>query len=93
MKHETGLLTALLRRTGLPRELDPHRFFIQWIGSGELTVERHHGIVSFGSEQIRLSTEQGVLSVSGEGLVLEQLTDSTAKILGSVSSVTIEAKS
>ena len=93
MKHERKLLSAILRKSDLPRELDRHRFWLEWIGNDEITIEQHRGILCFSDDTIRFSTEQGVLAVCGSALCLEHLSDTSAKVLGSITSVSIEAKS
>ncbi len=77
----------------LPEELDPHRFFVQWIGNGACLIEQHRGILCFAATEIRFLTEQGVLTVCGDALVMDCLTDVRARVSGSVRSVSLEAKS
>lgn len=74
-------------------DLDPHLFFVQWLGGCECLIEQHRGILCFALHEIRFRTEQGVLSIEGEELVLEQMTDSRAKVCGNIRSVALEAKS
>ena len=93
MKREHGILTRFLRKTDLPRELDTHRFFVQWFGPDECTVEQHRGILCFERTAIRFSTEQGILTIAGDSLLLEQLTDTGARIRGTIASVSLEGKS
>ena len=77
----------------LPEELDPHRFFVQWIGEGACLIEQHRGILCFEQTLIRFMTEQGVLSVEGDGLMMDCLTNARAKICGCVRSVSLQADS
>ena len=93
MKHNRKLIRRIIWAADLPPELDPHSFFVQWIGSDECLIEQHRGILCFTLAEIRFSTEQGVLTVSGEELALEQMTAARAKICGKICSVTLEAKS
>ena len=83
----------ILRSADLPQELDAHRFFVQWYGMDECLVDQHRGILLFDSAMIRLQTDQGVLCVTGNGLELEALTESRAKINGQIAGLSIEAKS
>jgi sporulation protein YqfC len=77
----------------LPEELDPHRFFVQWIGKGACLIEQHRGVLRFEQTRICFQTEQGILSIEGDSLEMDCLTDVRAKVSGSVRSVTLEAKS
>ena len=83
----------VLRTAELPQELDASRFFVQWYGSNECLVEQHRGILCFDDELIRFQTDQGVLNVAGEALVLDALTDSRAMINGQIYTLSIEEKS
>ena len=83
----------MLNAADLPQDLDAHRFLVQWYGQDECIVEQHRGILCFDSEMLRFATEQGTLSVEGQDLGLEVLTDSRAKIKGQIISLSIEAKS
>ena len=86
-----------LRRTlnalELPQDLDPHLVTVQWIGGRDLLIEQHRGILRFEADTIRFATEQGVLSVNGTDLQMEQLTATRARISGTIISVSIEDKS
>lgn len=93
MSKDRKLFGAFLRRTGLPQDVDPHRFFLQWIGAEECLIEQHRGILCFGKERIRFLTEQGTLSVEGENLALIQLTEARAVVHGPIRSISLEGKS
>ena len=86
-------INTVLKAAELPPETDPHLFFVQWIGSGDCLVEQHRGIICLEQKKICFATEQGILSVSGEMLELEQMTESRAKIRGLIRSVSVEGKS
>ncbi len=93
MKHERKLFGKLLRTAGLPQDLDPHRFFVQWVGGAECLIEQHRGIVCFGKDRIRFLTEQGTLCVEGEDLELLQLSEARAVVRGPICSVSVGGKS
>ena len=83
----------LLRAAELPQDLDPSLFFIQWTGNGELLIEQHRGILRFDSAEIRFKTDQGVVRVLGSALMLDRMSESRALIFGTISDVSLEAKS
>ena len=93
MKHDRKLMERILKNAGLPEDLNPHLFLIQWFGGRDCVIERHRGILCFEDERIRVETEQGVLCVSGHGMSLETLTDTQLKISGQIIALSIEAKS
>ena len=93
MKNKKSIFGRVLKSCGLPQELDTRRFFVQWIGGAECLIEQHRGILCFEQGRIRFATEQGTLSVEGESLELQNLTEARALVLGDVRSVAIEGKS
>lgn len=93
MKRYAKLFHRVVRAADLPMDLDPHLFFVQWLGGNECMIEQHRGILSFAATQIRFLTEQGILTAEGEDLELEQMTASRAKVCGKIRSVSLEAKS
>lgn len=82
-----------MKTAELPQDLDPHLFFVQWLGNGECLIEQHRGVLRFDPDRIRFLTEQGTVEVTGEALVCEQLTEARAKVRGEIKSVTLEGKS
>ena len=86
-------MRRVLKTAELPQELDASRFFVQWYGSNECLVEQHRGILCFDGALIRFQTDQGVLCVAGEALVLDALTDARAMINGRIHTLSIEEKS
>lgn len=93
MRKKRNLLHRVLRRADLPQDIDPHLLAIRWIAGAELLIEQHRGILRFQSDMIRFSSEQGVLVVTGNGLLMERLTEWTALITGEIRSVSFEDKS
>ena len=93
MKMKRVTVRRTLKALELPQDLDPHFVSIQWIGGRDLLIEQHRGILRFDSDEIRFASEQGVVSVTGSDLTMEQLTASRALISGDVKSVSIAEKS
>lgn len=93
MKTKRKHLHRLLRAVELPQELDPHLFAVRWIGGTELLIEQHRGILRFDANEIRFLCEQGALTVSGEALRMDCLTESSALIFGTVRTLSLEEKS
>ena len=93
MKHDRKLMERILKNAGLPEDLNPHLFLVQWFGGRDCVIEQHRGILDFSLHAIRLMTEQGVLTIEGEDLVLVQMTAVRAKVSGQIRSVALEAKS
>jgi sporulation protein YqfC len=83
----------LIKNAELPQDLDPHLFFVQWAGAGELLIEQHRGILRIEDDLIRFQTEQGILTVSGQMLEIRALTESRSIICGTITNVSLEVKS
>ena len=93
MKKKSKLMHRIVRVLELPQDLDPHLIAVHWIGGSELLVEQHRGILRFDCNVIRFSSEQGAVSVSGNDLVMEKMTETSAMIRGDICSVCFEDKS
>ncbi|MBR0508115.1 MAG: YabP/YqfC family sporulation protein [Clostridia bacterium] len=90
---EKRLFRRALHAAELPQDLDPHLFFVQWLGDRELLIEQHRGILRFEQNLIRFQTEQGILSVVGKNLEMDCLTTTRSLISGFVSGISLEEKS
>ena len=62
----------------------PH---LEMVGSRQLYLEHHLGILAYGEEQIDVNTAAGVLRVSGRGLSLLAMTAEELRIGGNIASV------
>ena len=51
-------------------------------GRNSVTVEGQHGVVELSPSRIRLKTGSGILSITGEGLLLRELSPEKAVIMG-----------
>lgn len=72
-----------------PEELKP-RTLAELYGSERLLVERHRGILSYGTECIRIGASCGVLVVEGEGLRLCCMSRSQLVIRGRLLGIRLE---
>lgn len=64
---------------GLPR--------LEMVGSRQLYVEHHTGILSYSQEQIDANTSGGVLRIRGAGLSLLAMTAGELRIGGEITAV------
>lgn len=65
--------------TGMPR--------LEMIGSRQLYVEHHAGILAYSQERIDANTAAGVLRVRGSGLTLLAMTAGELRIGGEIAAV------
>lgn len=78
MKKSRGC--ALL--SSLPEDVLCSGARVTMMGRGAVLVEGQRGVVELGGACIRLRTAQGVLSVRGEALILQELSADAAMIRG-----------
>ncbi|MBQ8618176.1 MAG: YabP/YqfC family sporulation protein [Clostridia bacterium] len=75
-----------IRRATLLSELPEDALFsgarVTLMGRSAVLVEGQRGVVELGNACIRLRTAQGVLSICGEGLRLQELSSDAAMIRG-----------
>lgn len=67
---------------GLPR--------IELVGKGEFWMERHRGILSYGTQEILISGGRVVVRLRGEGLELRSMNANTMCITGQIAGVDLE---
>ena len=81
-----GKRESLLERTAqaldLPGDLVAGLPRIELVGSGELRMENHKGILSYGSQEIHISGGRLVVKVWGDGLELRAMNAGQLLITG-----------
>lgn len=61
---------------------------IEMLGNREIIVDGCKGVVEYGENLIKLNTENCVLSISGDGLVIKSYDGSVAVISGIITDIT-----
>lgn len=62
---------------------------LELVGDGELRVENHKGILSYGQEEIHVSGGVYLIKIAGEGLELRAMTGLELLITGKISQITL----
>ena len=86
-ERDGGVLETVAELFDLPADVVAGLPRLEMVGSRQLYVERHTGILSYSQELIDVNTSGGVLRVKGEGLTLVAMTGEELRISGSISSV------
>ena len=86
MKRNKRFRRTLQKAFDLPDDLDPSLIQIHWIGDTVL-IEQHRGILGFEPGSIRLLSEQGELTVTGENLRIMELSETRAFIQGAITGI------
>lgn len=87
-KHrESGVLNQVAELFDLPADVVAGLPRLEMIGSRQLYVEHHAGILSYSQEQIDANTAAGVLRVRGQRLSLLAMTAGELRIGGDIAAV------
>ena len=84
---EGGILNAVAELFDLPADVVAGLPRLEMVGSRQLYLEHHAGILAYGNDQIDTNTIMGVLRVKGEGLTLLAMTAEELRIGGKISAV------
>lgn len=86
-KKEGGPLGGLAELFDLPADVVAGAPHLEMVGSRQLYVERHEGILSYSDTLIDINTAHGVLRVRGGGLNLLAMTGEELRIGGRIEAV------
>nr|WP_326212328.1 YabP/YqfC family sporulation protein [uncultured Oscillibacter sp.] len=84
---EGGVLAAAAELFDLPADIVAGLPRLEMVGSRQLYLEHHTGLLAYTEEQIDANTPAGVLRVKGERLTLLAMTAGELRIGGRISSV------
>lgn len=84
---EDGVLTSVAELFDLPADVVAGLPRLEMVGSRQLYLEHHTGILAYTDRQIDANTAGGVLRVKGEQLTLLAMTAGELRIGGRISSV------
>ena len=82
-----GWLARASRMLDLPGDVVAGLPRIELIGSGELRMEQHRGILAYGPEEIHISGGKLVIRVRGSGLELRAMNPTQLLITGQITSL------
>ena len=82
-----GVLDTVAELFDLPADLVAGLPHLEMVGSRQLYLEHHAGILAYSEEQIDVNTTAGALRVRGEGLSLLAMTAEELRIGGRIAAV------
>lgn len=85
-----SLLDTVAERFDLPADVVAGLPRLELIGSRQLYLEHHTGILSYSEERVDAGTDAGILRVEGRGLTLLAMTADELRLGGTILSVTWE---
>ena len=86
-RKERVVLSTVAELFDLPAEVVAGLPRLEMVGSRQLYLEHHAGILAYSEEQIDVNTSAGALRVRGEGLSLLAMTAEELRIGGRIAAV------
>ncbi len=87
-EREGGVLGAVAELFDLPADVVAGLPRLELVGSRQLYLEHHTGILSYSEEQVDANTPAGVLRICGAGLTLLAMSAGELRIGGRIDSLT-----
>lgn len=87
MGEKGGLLARASRAFDVPEDVLTSLPRIELIGTGELRMQQHRGILAYGPEEIHISGGKLVVRVKGSGMELRAMTPTELLITGEIHAV------
>ena len=78
--------------SGIYGESMPGVPVVEIAGDRRVLIERHEGVVEYGTEQVRIRMKYGVVAIGGCGLQLKQMTKQQLVISGRIDCVQIQRR-
>jgi len=86
-RRERGVLSTVAELFDLPADVVAGLPRMEMVGSRQLYLEHHVGILAYSEMQIDVNTAAGVLRVKGEGLSLLAMTAEELRVGGRIDAV------
>ena len=86
-KRREGVLSSVAELFDLPGDVVAGLPHLEMVGSRQLYLEHHTGILAYSEEQIDANTTAGVLRVRGQRLTLLAMTGEELRIGGRIDAV------
>lgn len=71
----------------LPKEVVLNIPKFTMIGSGELIIENYKGVIEYEDEKVRVNTNSGVIKITGNKLVIREITSENIFLNGKIKSL------
>jgi sporulation protein YqfC len=86
-KNRKGLKERFSEVLELPKELVLDLPKLTIVGNGDMMIENYKGIMEYGSSRIRVNTGLGMIKITGEYLLLKEITSEDILITGDIHSL------
>ena len=82
-----GLLERAAEMLDLPADAVAGLSHVEIIGTRELFIENHKGILEYNDTEVKLNGGKSVIRIVGQGLVVNSMNASQLKLVGQIESV------
>lgn len=86
-RRESRVLDTVAELFDLPADVVAGLPRMEMVGSRQMYLEHHAGILAYSEEQIDVNTPEGILRVRGERLTLTAMTAEELRIGGAIAAV------
>lgn len=86
-----GLAERLAQMFELPSDIVGNKAKVTAIGRGELLIENYKGIMEFKDDFVKINTHNGVISITGSGLTIREITSESLIMGGKISNIDYDA--
>ena len=86
-RKESRVLDTVAELFDLPADVVAGLPRLEMVGSRQLYLEHHAGILAYSEEQLDVNTPEGILRVRGERLTLTAMTAEELRIGGAIAAV------
>lgn len=71
----------------LPKEIVLNIPKLTMVGNGNLIIENYKGIIEYDNTRVRVNTGSGIIKITGNGLVIKEITSENILVDGKISSL------
>lgn len=82
-----GMKEKMTEILELPKEVVLNMPKLTMLGNGNLIIENYKGVVEYDDNCVRVNTTSGIIKISGEKLVIKEITSEDIMVDGWVSSM------
>jgi len=84
---KAGLKVKVTEALELPKEIALNMPKLTMLGSEDLVIENHKGIIEYSDEKVRINTASGTIKISGINLTIKEITAEDIMVKGNISSL------
>lgn len=89
-KRGKQLLAAAAAAMDIPADVAAGELLVELVGKGELRMENHRGVLSYGEEEITVSGGRVLVRIGGEKLKIAAMSPMSLLVVGEIRRVELE---